>query len=782
MNKHISSLLNAGFILFALFSFTQCQDETLQEISIEQKNTDIASSTITCSDVDNGIDYLNGIFYTKGTDGRSIETRKGTSKTLLTQNYTINVNKEGEYCFAAHILPVRLPSNLRKDSELQNVSVYVNGESLGRLNITKPDWEMAPINGKEKIFLKSGLNTITFESEAPFYPDIDAIKIADNIHNLMQENKKYNEYLNYLKQDAQSRTLNTRSAFTEQTDWQVTPKEYATPGCNYKHIEQVPVAFTYYKKLSLTKGNWTFETNPIQGESYSTVDPVMYLFKADDPHNYSYYNDDSNHFHPKIVAKGIPSGDYYLVIRSKNSWNAQSTSGREGLINVYCNGELMNENMPISGYIVNAGASKGTMNYFTAHTTGLATIWMIEHKSNKMKFKSSEYFFMDPQDSQWFNDARFSLIKKSDVTYDALISARGAMGFYFGNCDFYGSVSEAHSDYLKLFPNYKKGDALSSANNSNAYNSAAWAGGLTNCVFWGKSESGTSMNNYGSPYVWETWDSYFRNMPPRYENAHSYARDYEGEPAIAVWSTTNDMSGVTYFSVRGNTNEQAHGYAWETKITNKGRIFHPLNALSDTKTGKVIGYYYKKRIMSQANSRSTASEMTFEQSVREGRTVIEEVYLDEEQKQLIKSYGLLTRATSDLRALYEVWGKRINSDEFVYTSNPYTLIETLEGKKLVDYAKQHLEESIPFFSELIFSEKETETLEGSIIPFLFCELLKDTHAPLMETIKANWQKHNRTDKGAYIAPLPITFTKKYVKSVLDKDFLHREIETKINNQ
>ena len=255
----------------------RCKDEVLQELPLEQENADVMPTVMAYDDIDDGISYQNGIFYTKGMDGKNVKTRGGINETLLTKNYTINTDKEGEYYFAAHILPVRLPSNLRKESELQNVCVYVNGEPLGYLNITKPDWELAQIIGKEKIVLNSGINTITFESEAPFYPDIDGVKIAENIQDLMIENKRYNDYINYLKQDSQSRAINTRSAFTDQTDWKVTPIEMETPECNYKHKEQVPVAFTYFKKMSLTKGNWTFETNPIQGESYTSVDPVMYL-------------------------------------------------------------------------------------------------------------------------------------------------------------------------------------------------------------------------------------------------------------------------------------------------------------------------------------------------------------------------------------------------------------------------------------------------------------------------------------------------------------------------
>lgn len=785
MENRYMQLIGKIFIFFVACLFVQCQDEELPIKTLERENAgDIASMTMLNDNIDNGIEYQNGKFYTKGIDRKNVKsTKSGANEMLLTRTYTINVNEGGEYSFAAHILPVRLPSNLRKDSELQNVSVYVNGEYRGDLNITKPNWELVQIKGNKSVLLQSGINTITFESEAPFYPDIDGMRISKSAQNLLVENKQYDDYIRYLRQNVQGRELATRSAFTNQSDWKVSPVVKETPGCNYKHKEQVPIAYTYYKKLSLTKGNWTFETNPIQGDDYTSVDPVMYLFKADDPHDYSYYSDDVNYFHPKITAKNIPSGDYYLVIRSKHSWNAQSELGREGLIDVYCNGEEMNTDMPVSGCIVEAGSSKGTMNYFTAYTTGIATFWMIEHKSNKMKFKCGDYFFMEPQDFQWFDDSRFSLNKQSDVAYDVLISARDAMGFYFGNCDFYGSVPEAGSDYLNAFPNYKKGDALRSANYSSAYNSAAWAGGLTNCFFWGKSESGATMNNYGSPYVWETWDNYFASQPERYSGAHVYRRTYKGEPVIAVWSKDGTISGVSYFSVRGDANGQAHGYAWETKITNKGRIFHPLNALSGTDVGQVIDYYHKYESFTRSSAGNTApAEMTFEESVRKGYTVIEDIRLDEEQEQLIKSYNLLTRSALELDDLYKKWGERINSDEFVYTSNPYELIETKEGQDLMNYAKQHLEESIPFFTGIMFSDEARNTLEGNIAPFMFCDLLQDSHAPLMEAIKEDWKKNSRTKDGAYIAPLPINFAKKYAKSILDKEFLNRDIKYSTNER
>lgn len=36
----------------------------------------------------------------------------------------------------------------------------------------------------------------------------------------------------------------------------------------------------------------------------------------------------------------------------------------------------------------------------------------------------------------------------------------------------------------------------------------------------------------------------------------------------------------------------------------------------------------------------------------------------------------------------------------------------------------------------------------------------------MESIKENWKKNKYTNDGKYIAPLPETFTKKYLKEII----------------
>lgn len=50
---------------------------------------------------------------------------------------------------------------------------------------------------------------------------------------------------------------------------------------------------------------------------------------------------------------------------------------------------------------------------------------------------------------------------------------------------------------------------------------------------------------------------------------------------------------------------------------------------------------------------------------------------------------------------------------------------------------------------------------------MFCEIARDKYGNLIEQIKNDWKKQNYDENGSYIAPLPETFTKKYIKAILD---------------
>lgn len=528
-------------------------------------------------------------------------------------------------------------------------------------------------------------------------------------------------------------------------------------------------------------------TGPIDGDDFYSVDPVMYLYKIDDPHNYSYYNDDASGRgrHSQITAT-LPAGDYYLVIRAYSSSYASTTTGRQGLINVYQNGSILNSQTPVAGYVVDVDSpNTGIINYFTAYSSGIPAFYLEEKSSRKVKFFGETYFYVPPMEQMWIDDARLRLTKPSaNDRYRMLVTCVGAFGAYYGNCDVYGSCQQVlDSDgFSKDFPNLKSNDAIySSASGTYVYNCASWAGGLTYGWTWNgitanKYSSSLVGPNYGSPYIWDSWDAYFGNTPQRYAGAIAYTRDgaHSGNGVIAVWSTSDKISDVTHFSCRATANNQPHGYAWESKPGGARRIFHPRDALSGSLYGSIIAYYRDASVSDDPTTMatrglSTANKLTFEESIKRGLTVIKEVTLTPEQENKISQ--ITTRSSSSfadtkISALYNAWEKAISTPEHQLLSNPSSLIEIPEGKDFMDYCSKNKKEAFLFFAKLYFVNKE-KTVAKEISYNMFCTLFTE-YADIIEKVKQEWKEKQYDEKGAYIAPLPETFLKEYVKKLIDK--------------
>ena len=373
----------------------------------------------------------NGIFFTKSIYKEDISSdllSKG-GKQKLSKTFEINIEKGGNYFFAANILPANNVDKLSQsldDKETKidilEVRVFVNTKFIGTLKQSKLDWELVPLHESNSINLQAGNNVIRFESDAPYYPMIDAVRITELERFLIVENKAYNDFVSQLRQNS-SRTLSpnkesqeeidaqvelkedanlvqTRSAMNPHSyDWQVTPVTLSCPSCTYQHRMNVPIVYTYYRKLSLAKGNYTFMTGPISGNDFYSVDPVMYLYKIDDPHTHSYSNDDYSGmgYHSRIDVSNIPAGEYYLVIRAFNVYYASTQLGRQGLVNVFQNGALLNSSVPVSGYLQDVSSSNtGLLNYFTTYSTGIPIFWLQENHTNinsrKLKFFGSTFF------------------------------------------------------------------------------------------------------------------------------------------------------------------------------------------------------------------------------------------------------------------------------------------------------------------------------------------------------------------------------------------------------
>lgn len=174
-------------IALAAMGFTQCHDDFEAVPYTNEK--EIISLSEKSNGIDDGVTYLNQQFFLKSSDGRMAGMTRASGESLLTRNFFINQASDGEKYLGVHIFPARTGK-----SQFQNVSVYVNDEEIGELGITKDQWEFVTLKESKTISLKSGLNKITFVSEPPFYPEIDAIQVESSLELLMKKDPQYDDF------------------------------------------------------------------------------------------------------------------------------------------------------------------------------------------------------------------------------------------------------------------------------------------------------------------------------------------------------------------------------------------------------------------------------------------------------------------------------------------------------------------------------------------------------------------------------------------------------------
>lgn len=710
--------------------------------------------------------------YTRSTPVGMKNMRSFDDAMANTKQFIVNVNQDGEYYFLANVMPANISTDENGNFNLQEISVAINGKHIGVLNTTAPKWQVVPLKNVEKIKLNKGQNIILFQSGGIHYPEVDCVQLTKDKDKLILKNTAFDNYVESLRNHEEN-AISTYSAFDNTGNFNVQPEWQYTPGANYSHMSKVPVVYTYFKKFHISNNEFhRFYTDPVKGDDYNSVNTVMHLFKVDDPHNYCWYNDDFDRLHSRIEAN-LPPGDYYLVVRSYNNFGASSSLGREGLVNVYDNGGIMNQDVPISGYVLNCGSNyTGALNYFTGRSSGTPKIWFME--GNSMKFASEEYTYYPPADFYWFDDARLKInFPKANSNIRILITSAGAWSVYFGNCDAYGGVPDVDASTLSQLPNLKSGDAIKSAENNIYYNSAAWAGGINTDIIWN--------SKWGSPFVWTTWDNYFGNNPARYSGAKTYSRSGGGNAVIAAFSKNGNVSQMSHFAVSRNANMQMHGYEWESKIGTLCRLFHPLNSIAGNTCGSFLQYYYDNQSPHTLSLQNEDDEFSLSESIENGLTTIVDVKLEDWQKDLINSYKAKARSTNALESYYEAWNAKIESAEYAMESNPYNFMENQESTDLINCARENLEESVLFLADKIFSSSDSTNIAKSLAPVLFCEIVKHKYGNIIEELKENWHFSSYTKSGSYIYPSPEMFTKEYVKSILNKNYVQGKSVNAINN-
>lgn len=737
----------------------------------------------------------------------------------LRKNFTIEIEEGGEYFLSAYVNAVydvpTEPDPTMKDKKypLQEISVYLNDEQLGNLDISKSGWCSSKLKKNKKLNLAPGQHEITFESEMPNTPNVDVIKLSTNYEKAVFDNKEYEKFLDKLKANMEKNKNNNRKIEQEEIDaeaekeselksasnssssWEVTPYSLSNPEGDYNHKMNVPVVYTYYKKIYFSSGtNVKFETFTNIPYTSTAVDPVMYLFMENNS-SYAWSNDDGGPgFQSKIEVTIPSSGYYYLVVRAYSSSYASSSTGMQGVVDIYKNGSLYQDDALVSGYMMSCYTNnEGNLNYFTAYSTGTPMLWISSTGSTgPLKFIGKRYWYVPPMDYNWFDDARIRLSKSGDsyMSIYQLVSSEYAWYVYWGNCDLYGSCKQASSNYG--FTNLQVNDAIISGQDEDnyTYNCASWAGGLTNGWFWGVLYDqqywtqiiGLTFYGDADPQNYDTWEAYFMNDPfPRYTGALYYsgygANSTNGD--IALWRKSNDE--ITHFSVRREGNKHPHGYDWESKPGYSRRIFHPRDALNSTAYGQIASYFQEVSapIIKSGNLISNDAKIhSFEESVELGLTVEQKVFLTEEEEELLDNLNIRLKSSENkLETLFNNWQTKCKSEEYQHNSNPYVFFNNEECNKLAEFCIKNKESALPYLIGKTF-ENEGDSFQSQMTALLFSGITGKQYGELMTEVKEEWKLNNYNETGAYIAPSALANSKNYMKKVLANKYGSKSLEVK----
>ncbi|MBP5651896.1 MAG: PPC domain-containing protein [Lachnospiraceae bacterium] len=416
------------------------------------------------------------------------------------------------------------------------------------------------------------------------------------------------------------------------------------PNYPYAYVENAPIQYTYRTSLSLTAGE-TITVSTAKATSHSNSDTVIHLFYSSNPTaSNSWANDDYNGTVFSRISVTVPTtGSYTLLVRCYGNTT--------GYCNVYKNGALLAENAQLGGYKLLCLGYSGTRNFFTSNSVGVDTILYVMDASHRVLAKSDDYGYNGEPvygDFNWGNHSRVHKNLNGQQSY-VFVSAYNSTNI--GTADIYSDCSDGYAN-ISDFPNLKAIDSIKSGPSTNVYNCIAWSGGITSR--WINPFYAPESNPYYLSFM-EPWynanplvafDNFYGNNPQRYAGATTYVSTSISSSSIVDLYTLNAQ--WQHASVKKPGNAVPHGYAWESKLGESERIFHPRNSLEGGAYGS-IGRYYMIA--------SREQELSFEESVNSGAT--REIFVSIDDREEGELQRNLATISDDLLSrfddAYSIW-------------------------------------------------------------------------------------------------------------------------------
>lgn len=559
---------------------------------------------------------------------------------------------------------------------------------------------------------------------------------------------------------------------------------------NYDFKGNVNVTYTYQKELTLN-ANTTYVFKTGKATNYADCDTELFLFKKDSPSSISLYNNDISSTNKYSQITITPqTTEKYILMAKVYSISLYSGPALTGYCNVYQKTgsgtqQCIKSNAKLGGYELTSSKSLSSSKIYNSFTTNLSSgtdpiMFVMDRNSSndtkKVVGYNDDYSNGSSGGFSWGRNSRLEQTYQSNDAYytkkcvfiTAYTSTTEGTADIYAFCE--GKYYQNNYQSNSQFPNYKTDDQINSYYNSGvsySYNCIAYSGGIFNVwINPTMSDDGNNLLPWYNNNNIIALNNFYGNNPPRYAGAMTYElTTNESDAIVNVYKNGSDW---THAAVRRNANYQNHGYSWESKLGNGPQVFHDLNSLDNTATGKYgqVARMYKVSSESAGNS---YGNHTMEESIELGLTQFQDISLDESE--IIFLVSKLSQIPLEERKnfinLFEEWEKRVSTDnELMLYGNYKYYFETDEYRELSSFIEQN--------NDLLYMIIERYINGGYnvFINALFSDKIVARNTSTIEVANNIRERNNAQcmksyGEKTYTAPSLDTNVKCFIKEILD---------------
>lgn len=570
----------------------------------------------------------------------------------LISDYTIRVNHEGLYHLYFWTLSPR-----DKENNLVCYNVDINDHTLGlSLDPQSDGWHFSSLKNNPSIELKQGENHIRIYGSSHIYPEVGEIFATPEIKNLIYPTEMdefinsivTKDFLSEVKNRLEIKSLNSISDNLSQYN----------PPYDYYINKNVNGAYSFFSSLNLSMGK-EIEVK-LTKVSDSSKQYIIQVFNSVNPASFSICSTPSNF--PSIRFNAPSMGRYVVRVRPLELNEVATASV---LISEYTSGVLMTKNtfndVPVSSLGIPAIIPNDEeYNTFTTQSDGDPMLW-IEGIPTTGEFSGRNIVlsFNDNGPSLSFNWDKDAKIETKLVipSTQIFLTSKSSLSPIVTS-DIYYKIKSYREENTLYYIN--SSDLMESAPMSDKYNCLAWVCGIYEDNIWPYSDvarSPSAKDSLEDTLLLNAFDKILGT--PQYSGAATYTRSgaTEDNAVINLWKNDNVFS---HFSIKRGSDNNHHGYDWESKLGSYKRIFHPEN-------NTLLSYgsiAYRYRLL------TLATNSCLQEAVANGENVVEYIDFTENEYKIINSlikiipeYTIL-KFNELFKYWEEFWEKSVLSNPF----------------------------------------------------------------------------------------------------------------------